>query len=51
MTEQPSDVTTRHRPPTVDEIELVGGFRTVAFQHGLNLVRGDITTGKTTLSA
>lgn len=48
MTEQPSDVTTRH-DLRLDEIELVGGFRTVAFQHGLNLVRGDITTGKTTL--
>jgi len=33
----------------VDQIELVGGARTVAFQSGLNVIRGDITTGKTTL--
>jgi hypothetical protein len=33
----------------VDRIELVGGDRTVHFRPGLNIVRGDITTGKTTL--
>jgi hypothetical protein len=33
----------------VDEIELVGGTRRVNFRPGLNLVLGDITTGKTTL--
>lgn len=33
----------------MDEIDLVGGSRTVRFQPGLNLIRGDITTGKTTL--
>jgi hypothetical protein len=33
----------------VDEVELIGGSRTVPFKHGLNLIRGDITTGKTTL--
>lgn len=33
----------------VEEIELVGGARKIAFQPGLNLIRGDITTGKTTL--
>jgi hypothetical protein len=38
-----------HHELRVDEIELVGGHRTVAFRPGLNLVRGDITTGKTTL--
>jgi hypothetical protein len=30
-------------------LTLVGGYRDVAFQSGLNFVRGDITTGKTTL--
>ena len=48
MTEQPSDLTSRH-DLRLDEIELVGGSRMVSFQQGLNLVRGDITTGKTTL--
>ncbi|WP_310964085.1 hypothetical protein [Nocardioides terrisoli] len=48
MTEQPSEATIRH-DLRLDEIDLVGGLRTVAFQQGLNLVRGDITTGKTTL--
>jgi hypothetical protein len=33
----------------VNEITLVGGNRTVEFQPGLSFVRGDITTGKTTL--
>lgn len=33
----------------VELVELVGGGRDVAFTAGLNLVRGDITTGKTTL--
>ncbi|TWE13172.1 hypothetical protein [Rudaeicoccus suwonensis] len=33
----------------LNEIDLVGGARAVTFQPGLNLVRGDITTGKTTL--
>lgn len=33
----------------VDRIELVGGGRSVSFQSGLNFIRGDITTGKTTL--
>ena len=33
----------------VELIDLVGGGRNVTFQAGLNLVRGDITTGKTTL--
>jgi hypothetical protein len=33
----------------IDRIELVGGGRTVSFGPGLNIVRGDITTGKTTL--
>ena len=32
----------------VESVELVGGFRTVTLQSGYNLVRGDITTGKTT---
>lgn len=31
------------------EVELVGGGRSVTFRPGLNIVRGDITTGKTTL--
>jgi len=30
-------------------VDLVGGNRTVSFRRGLNIVRGDITTGKTTL--
>lgn len=38
----------RHRL-RVEQIELLGGSRVVDFQGGLNLVRGDITTGKTTL--
>lgn len=38
-----------HHELRVEEIELVGGARTVRFQPGLNLIRGDITTGKTTL--
>lgn len=33
----------------VERIELLGGSRAVEFRAGLNLVRGDITTGKTTL--
>ncbi|MFF2027088.1 hypothetical protein ACFVW2_35590, partial [Streptomyces sp. NPDC058171] len=33
----------------INEIELVGGGRAVGFFPGLNIVRGDITTGKTTL--
>lgn len=33
----------------VTSIELVGGFRNVGLKPGLNLIRGDITTGKTTL--
>lgn len=32
----------------VESVELVGGFRTVTLQSGYNLIRGDITTGKTT---
>ena len=48
MTEQTAEHTV-HRKLRVDEIELVGGARTVGFRPGLNLVRGDITTGKTTL--
>jgi hypothetical protein len=31
------------------QVELVGGGRTVDFRRGLNLILGDITTGKTTL--
>jgi hypothetical protein len=38
----------RHRL-RVEQIELLGGSRVVDFRSGLNLVRGDITTGKTTL--
>jgi predicted nucleic acid-binding Zn-ribbon protein len=38
----------RHRL-RVERIELLGGSRVVDFRAGLNLVRGDITTGKTTL--
>lgn len=38
----------RHRL-RVEQIELLGGSRIVDFRSGLNLVRGDITTGKTTL--
>lgn len=48
MTEQQTVETERH-DLRLDEIDLVGGARTVSFQPGLNLVRGDITTGKTTL--
>jgi hypothetical protein len=33
---------------SIKEIELVGGFRKVALNPGLNFVVGDITTGKTT---
>ncbi|MCE0763375.1 hypothetical protein LWC35_10725 [Pseudonocardia kujensis] len=43
-------------PPTsnnhrleLGDIELVGGRRTVQFRPGLNVIQGDITTGKTTL--
>lgn len=32
----------------VNEVELVGGFRKVYLHPGLNIVRGDISTGKTT---
>lgn len=32
----------------VESVDLVGGFRTVTLQSGYNLIRGDITTGKTT---
>jgi hypothetical protein len=32
----------------IQEVELVGGHRTVRFRPGLNLIQGDITTGKTT---
>ena len=32
----------------VNQVELVGGFRKVELYPGLNFVRGDITTGKTT---
>lgn len=32
----------------VDRVELIGGFREVHLHPGLNIVRGDITTGKTT---
>ncbi|MGC4785410.1 hypothetical protein ACLQ3A_27655 [Micromonospora zamorensis] len=38
----------RHRLELVS-IELVGGNRRVGFAPGLNIVQGDITTGKTTL--
>lgn len=31
-----------------DEITLLGGGRTIHFQPGLNFIKGDITTGKTT---
>ena len=48
MSEESIDATTRH-DLCLREINLVGGARTVQFQQGLNLVRGDITTGKTTL--
>jgi hypothetical protein len=48
MTEESIDATTRH-DLRLQEIDLVGGSRTVEFKQGLNLVRGDITTGKTTL--
>nr|WP_051423520.1 AAA family ATPase [Arthrobacter sp. MA-N2] len=33
----------------INSIELLGGNRTVDLKPGLNLIRGDITTGKTTL--
>ena len=42
-------VESRRHDLRMDEIDLVGGSRTVRFQPGLNLIRGDITTGKTTL--
>lgn len=48
MTDQPSEQAAHHEL-RVDEVELIGGARTVTFRPGLNLVRGDITTGKTTL--
>ncbi|MCA0328483.1 MAG: hypothetical protein LCI03_01105 [Actinobacteria bacterium] len=48
MTDQLGDQTARHHL-RLDEIELVGGTRIVRFRPGLNLVLGDITTGKTTL--
>lgn len=48
MTEESVDGTPRH-DLRLHEVDLVGGARTVQFQQGLNLVRGDITTGKTTL--
>lgn len=48
MTEQPNETTGRH-DLRIDELDLVGGSRTVDFRPGLNLVLGDITTGKTTL--
>jgi len=31
----------------IDQVDLVGGGRSVSFSPGLNIVRGDITTGKT----
>lgn len=48
MTEELTDQQLRH-DLRLDVIEIVGGGRTVSFRPGLNLVRGDITTGKTTL--
>ncbi|MGV0037113.1 hypothetical protein [Mycobacterium colombiense] len=46
-----TDVTESFSPHRlrVERIELLGGSRVVNFRAGLNLVRGDITTGKTTL--
>jgi hypothetical protein len=32
----------------IEKVDLVGGGRSVTFSPGLNIVRGDITTGKTT---
>lgn len=47
MTEQQALVTGSH-VLRIDKVELVGGFRRVDLHAGLNVVRGDITTGKTT---
>src|ERR1022692_4327373 len=33
----------------LSEMELVGGGREITFRPGLNIIQGDITTGKTTL--
>jgi hypothetical protein len=48
MTDEPTGPAPRHEL-RLDEIELIGGARTVTFRPGLNIIRGDITTGKTTL--
>lgn len=43
----PEGTVSPHRLELV-EVELVGGGRTVRFHQGLNIIQGDITTGKTT---
>lgn len=47
MTQQQAPQPTSH-VLRVNRVELVGGFRNVDLHPGLNIVRGDITTGKTT---
>lgn len=47
MTEQKTSTSGSH-VLRIDKVELVGGFRKVGLHPGLNIVRGDITTGKTT---
>ena len=46
MTEQPAGTTSHVL--RLDTVDLVGAFRRVDLHPGMNLVRGDITTGKTT---
>jgi hypothetical protein len=48
MTDSAAEPSSQHLL-RLELIDLVGGGRNVTFQAGLNLVRGDITTGKTTL--
>lgn len=48
MTEASTSSTAAHTL-RINKIELIGGRRLVDFSSGLNLIRGDITTGKTTL--
>lgn len=47
MTEQRTDVSVSH-VLRLNQVDLLGGYRSVGLQRGLNIVRGDITTGKTT---
>ncbi|MFI5888507.1 hypothetical protein ACIA5D_00120 [Actinoplanes sp. NPDC051513] len=48
---QPEPPSTENEPHRLEllEVDLLGGGRRVEFRPGLNIIQGDITTGKTTL--